>query len=112
MALKTDLSDMSISSTRASIGTLRVVLKAWNEADSTMTDEPVIDEPITQTNVKYYVEGETPEALAERAKDKIKSKAKAKTDYYQTENQKISNATSAFQSMVSEVDNELNEVKI
>jgi hypothetical protein len=111
MSLKTDLSDMSISSVRASIGRLNVTLKIWNEVDNTMGD-PIIEEVITEDNVKIYVEGVDPTDLAERVRVKIKGQAQSKIDYYQNETEKIDNVTSAFQAMVTTVDGELQSRKI
>lgn len=107
MALKIDLSDMSISSVRASIGKVTVTLKIWNSIDNTITDTPLLEESIIEDVVKIYVEGETPETLAARIKRKIKDKAQGKIDYYTSETTKIDNVTSAFQSMITEVDSEL-----
>lgn len=107
MALKTDLSDMSITSVRASIGRLSATLKIWDAADNTVTDTPLLEEVIVESPVKIYVEGETPEALAARVKEKIKGQVQSKIDYYQTETEKIDNVTSAFQTMMTEVDGKL-----
>jgi len=107
MPLKTDLSDMSISSVRASIAKVNVTLKAWNETDNSTTDPPVLQKVITENNVKIYVEGQTPEELAERIKKDIKSQAQEKIHYYQTEQGHINNVTSAFQSMINDVDDQL-----
>jgi hypothetical protein len=105
--MKTDLSDMSLSSVRPSIGRLTAVLRAWNATDNTVTDEPVLDKTIAEDNVKIYVEGETPEALAERVREKVREQAQAAINYYQDENEKIGNVTSAFQSMITDVDGAL-----
>jgi len=107
MALKTDLSDMSIVSTRASVAKVNVTLKIWESEDNTVTDTPLLEEVITENNVKVCVEGETPAALAARIKRNIKAQAQGKIDYYQTETKNIDTVTSAFQDMITEVDGEL-----
>lgn len=112
MALKTDLSDMSIVSTRASIARVNVTLKIWESEDNTVTDTPLLEEVITENNVKVHVEGETPEALAARIKSKIKGQAQGKIDYYQNETENIDNITSAFQDIITEVDGELTSKEI
>lgn len=104
MPLKTDLSDMSITSMRPTIGQLRVTLKAWDENDNTMIDPPVLQETITEHNVKYYVEGEDPTTLAERVKSKVQDQVQGKVNYYQEETERINNVTSAFQDMITDVD--------
>jgi len=106
MELKSDLSDMSISSIRASIAKLRVTLRAWDAQDNTM-GEPLFQEIIEEQPVKIYVEGVDATTLAARVKPKIKDKVKAKIDSYQTENDKINNVTPAFQSAITEIDGEL-----
>ena len=105
--MKTDLSDMSITSVRASIGQVRTTLKIWNDIDNTTSDDPVLEKIITEDNVKIYVEGETPEALAARVKSKIKDQVQGNIDNYQNETEKINNITSAFQTMITQVDGEL-----
>jgi hypothetical protein len=107
MALKTDFSDISITSMRASIATVVCTLKAWEAIDNTISATPVIEEKVQENNVKIYVEGETPEKLAARIKDKLKDSAQGKIDYYNTEQGKINTATSAFTTMVSDIDGEL-----
>ena len=104
MTLKTDLSDMSISSVRPSIAKLTVTLKAWESEDNTTTDDPVLEETITEDNVKIYVEGEDPTTLAERVRDKLQGKIQGEIDYYQNETEKIDNVTSAFQDVITDVD--------
>jgi len=106
MPLKTDLSDMSITSVRASIGKVRATLKAWDSEDNTIS-APLFTEVIEEEPVKIYVEGVDPTTLAGRVKPKIKDKAQSKIDYFQTENGYIDNVTDAFQSMITEIDGEL-----
>jgi len=107
MALKTDLSDMSISSIRASIAKVNVTLKCWGEADNTITADPVLEKTVTENNVKIFVQDQTPEQLAARIKEDIKTKSQGEINYYQNEQGKIDTVTSAFQNMVTEVDGEL-----
>ena len=107
MALKTDLSDMSITSVRASMGQIKATLKLWEIGDNTVSDPPILEMPIIDNNVKIYVAGETPDALAARIKRSFKNLAQSKIDYLQSEGTKIDNVTSAFQTMITEIDGEL-----
>lgn len=107
MALKTDLSDMSISSVRASMGQVKATLKLWEIEDNTVTDPPILEMAIIDNNVKIYVAGETPEALAARIKRSFKNLAQSKIDYLQNEGGNIDNVTSVFQAMITEIDGEL-----
>ena len=71
MALKTELYDFSISTTRPSIGRVSIKLKVWNELDNTVTADPIYAKTFSEDNVKYFVAGETPETLAARWKVKL-----------------------------------------
>jgi hypothetical protein len=107
MALKIALGDFSIVSVRPSIGRVTTTLKLWEAEDNTVTDPPIRETQITEDNVKIYVEGETPEALADRIKKKIKPSAQSYIDDYQNESEKIDNVTPAFETMITQVDGEL-----
>ena len=110
MALKIDLSDMSITSIRASMGQVKATLKLWETTDNTSSDPPILEEAIIDSNVKIYVVGETPEALAARIKRNFKNLAQSKIDYLQNEGEKIDNITSAMATMVAGVNSELTSI--
>lgn len=94
--LKTELFDFSIATTRASIGTVRMKLNLWNSTDNTVTADPIDIHTFTEDNVKYFVEGETPETLAARWTEKMKDQINGYIQNMTTEQEKVDNVTSVW----------------
>lgn len=107
MALKTELFDFSISTIRPSIGTVAINLNLWNFTDNTVTDDPIDIHRFEETNVKTFVEGETPESLAARWKDKLKDQINGYIENMQAEQGKIDNVTSVWTTEALSIDGDI-----
>ena len=111
MTLKTELFDFSISTIRPSIGIVAISLNLWNPTDNTITDDPIDTHRFEESNVKYYVEGETPESLAARWKDKLKDQISGYINSMQTEQAKVDNVTSVWTTEALGIDDNIIAVK-
>ena len=107
MAFKKDFGDISITSVRPSIVTVAGTLRVWQAIDNTVTDLPFLTQRFEEQNCKTYVEGVTPQQLAQRVKEKLKEQVQGFITSYKSEQQKINMITPAFTTMVNSINTEL-----
>jgi len=105
--LKTELFDFSIATVRPSIGTVAISLNLWNSTDNTITDTPIDTHRFEETPIKIYVEGETPESLAARWRDKLKDQINGYINSMQTEQTKVDNVTSVWTTEALGIDDDI-----